>query len=114
MSEHAATTPEKAEEELPREEQEAVPSPAPEEYVPSEAGETTEAVVSAAASPAASASVSPAPAMSREVSSSSEIAPLQETTPQDLSNFCETQACAHPTDIVALAEKTLDTLGNLW
>jgi len=114
MSEHAATTPEKAEEELPREEQEAVPSPAPEDSVPSEADETTEAVVNDAASPAASASVPPAPAMSREVSSSSEIAPLQETTPQDLSNFCETQACAHPTDIVALAEKTLDTLGNLW
>ena len=43
-----------------------------------------------------------------------DIAPLAETTPEDIKNFCATQACAQPDDVVTLARATLETLSTLW
>lgn len=45
---------------------------------------------------------------------SKEIAPLAETTSEDIKNFCATQACAEPEDVVTLARGTLETLQALW
>jgi len=45
---------------------------------------------------------------------SKEIAPLAETTADDIKNFCATQACAEPEDVVTLARATLETLQALW
>eukprot|EP00802_Teleaulax_amphioxeia_P002288 Tamp_02290.p1 GENE.Tamp_02290~~Tamp_02290.p1 ORF type:complete len:764 (+),score=219.23 Tamp_02290:52-2292(+) len=43
-----------------------------------------------------------------------DIAPLAETTPDDMKNFCATQACAQPDDVVTLARATLESLQTLW
>jgi hypothetical protein len=45
---------------------------------------------------------------------SEDVAPLAETTPEDIKNFCATQACAQPDDVVALAKTTLESLRELW
>ncbi|EKX41278.1 hypothetical protein GUITHDRAFT_142184 [Guillardia theta CCMP2712] len=39
---------------------------------------------------------------------------VHETTPQDLKNFCATQACGQPEDLVRLSEAALTTLKSLW
>ena len=43
-----------------------------------------------------------------------EIMQVHETTPQDLKNFCATQACGQPEDLVRLSEAALTTLKSLW
>eukprot|EP00960_Hanusia_phi_P016160 476323-Hanusia_phi.AAC.2 len=43
-----------------------------------------------------------------------EIIQIHETTPQDLKNFCATQACGQPEDLVRLSEAALTTLKSLW
>ncbi|KAJ1477278.1 hypothetical protein T484DRAFT_1750146 [Baffinella frigidus] len=98
MTEHEATTPElqSAEEQEPAEE---------EEQPASEHGSPASQKEGASPSPTASVESSTTPAMEREESSSSEIAPMQETTAEDLHNFCSTQVRLEAPD----ASLTADT-----
>ena len=74
---------------------------------------STGSVSSVGSSESMNSSASVSPTMTQSVTSV-DIAPLTETTPDDIKNFCSTQACAQPDDVVTLARATLETLSELW